>query len=289
MTTVVLSAKNILEAQRDVEAALQIARESGWRSAEAFALTILATCQGSRGDFATALESGNRGLEIAKEIGHRQWMTYAHGVLGMVYADLFAVAAAREHLEQALTLAIETGSWHWIRTMAGFLASLNIFHNELERAQAVLDQVPAPQDPPQTLGQRLVYCARVELALARNEPQRALGIIDQLIASAANAKPDGSNILRVSLLRGQALAALGRFDPAEAALIAARDIADAQGARPMLWRIHATLGKFYHAQGRRPDSDRSFAAARAIVDQLAEDIVDESLRKNFQAGVRGLV
>ncbi|MDE3089902.1 MAG: tetratricopeptide repeat protein [Chloroflexota bacterium] len=287
--TAVFATPDLATAQRDVEQALQIARESGWRSAEAFALIVLAGCQGSCGESTQALDSVKRAFEIAAEIGHRQWMTYAHGTLGMIYADLFAAAAAREHLEQALTLAIEIGSWHWTRTMAGFLASVCISHNDLERAQAVLEEVPAPQDPPQTLGQRLVYCARAELALARGEPVRALEIIDQLIASAANAKPDGSNILRVSLLRGQALAVLGRFDPAEAALIAARDIADAQGARPMLWRIHAALGKFDLTRRRRADSDRSFAAARAIVDQLAENIADESLRKNFQKGAHGLV
>ncbi len=289
MTTGVLSAKNIAEAQRDVEQALQIARECGWRSAEAFALIVLADCQGSRGDFTQALQSVQRAYEIAAEIGHRQWMTYAHGVLGMIDADLFAVPAAREHLEQALTLAIETGSWHWIRTMAGFLASVSISQNDLGRAQAALDQVPAPLDPPQTLGQRLVYCARVELALARGEPARALEIIDQLIASAAHAKPDGSNILRVSLLRGQALAALGEFDQAEAALLAAREIADAQGALPLLWRIDAALGEFYRAQKRGADGDRAFTAARAIVDRLAEHIADEALRKNFEQGARRLV
>lgn len=285
-STVVLSAKNIAEAQRDVEAALQIARESGWRSAEAFALIVLATCQGSRGDFTQALHSVQRGFDVAAEIGHRQWMTYAHGVLGTVYADLSAMSAAREHLEQALTLARETGSWHWIRTISGFLASVCISQDDLARAQAVLDTVPAPQDPPQTLGQRLVYCARVELALARGEPTRALDIIDQLIASAANAKPDGSNILRVSMLRSQALAALGRFAEAEHALLAAREIAATQGARPLLWQIHAMLGRLYRSQGRGADSVTAFDAAQKIVRELADKVSDESLRKTFVEGAR---
>jgi tetratricopeptide (TPR) repeat protein len=283
---VVLSAKNIAEAQRDVEAALQIARESGWRSAEAFALIVLATCQDSRGDFTTALESVNRGLEIAKEIGHRQWMTYGHGVLGEIHLDLFALSSARRSLEEALTLANESGSWHWIRTMAGFLASVCVAQNDLAAAQAAVDAAPAADDPPQTLGQRLVYCARVELALARGEPQHALEITDQLIASAAHAKPDGSNILLVSMLRGQALTALGRSAEAEAALVAARDIAATQGALPVLWRIHAALEKLYRAQGRGEPADAALAGARAIVDDLANKIVDETLRQNFVAGAR---
>ena len=285
-TSVVLAAKSIAEGQRDVEQALQIARECGWRSAEAFALIVLATCQGSRGEFSHALESVKLGFEIAAEIRHRQWMTYAHGVFGMIYADLFAVSAALEHLEQAVTLSKESGSWHWIRTNNGFLASVRISQNDLANAQAALDAVPSPDDPPETLGHRLVYCARVELALARGEPARALEIIDQLIASAANAKPDGSNILRVSFLRGQALTALGRFAEAETARLAARAIADEQGALPLLWRIDAALGRLYHANGDEPKAADAFAAARAIVDSLARGIADESLRKNFERGAR---
>ena len=285
-TTMVLAAKNLAEGQRDAEAALEIARETGWRSAEAFALIVLAMCQGSCGDFTRALDSAQRAFEVAREIGHRQWMTFAHGALGEIDADLQALADARQHLEQALAMGKQIGSWHWIRTMSGFLASLLIRQNDLECARRVLDAAPVPDDPPQTLGQRLVYCARVELALARGEPARALEIIDQLIASAAHAKPDGSNIIGVSMLRGQALAALGKFEDGEAALAAARAIADEQGALPLLWRIDAALGRLYRQKGDEPKAADAFAAARAIVDALAHGIADESLRKNFEQGAR---
>jgi tetratricopeptide (TPR) repeat protein len=213
-------------------------------------------------------------------------MTYARGALGNVFSDLFDQSAARQHLEQALALARETGSWHWIRTISGFLASLCISQNDLANAQAVLDAVPSPDDLPETLGHRLVYCARVELALTRGDPQRALEIINQLIASAANAKPDGSNILRVSMLRGQTLAALGRFAEAEAALLAACEIAQTQGALPLLWQINAALGKLHRSKGHAEQAEAKFAAARAILDELANQIADEALRRDFVRGAR---
>jgi len=288
-STAVLSAKNIPEAQRDAEQALQIARESGWRSAEAFALIVLATCQGSRGHFTNALESVNRGLEIAMEIRHRQWMTYAYSMLGEIRQDLFALSAARQSLEQALVLANESGSWHWIRTVVGFLASVCVAQNDLAAAQAALDAAPAADDPPQTLGQRLVYCSRVELALARGDPHRALEIVDQLIASGAHAKPDGSNILGVSILRGRALTALGNFDQAQVALLAAREIAATQGALPVLWQIHAALAQLYRSQGRSEQADAALAAARAVVQELADEIADGTLRKSFEEGAREML
>lgn len=282
--TMVLAAKSLADGQRDAEASLQIARETGWRSAEAFALIVLAMCQGARGEFTSALDSAQHSFDVAKEIGHRQWLTFAHAALAEIYTDLHVLADAQQHLEQALAIAKQIGSWHWIRTISGFLALLYIRQNGLERAEHVLNAVPAPNDLPQTLGQRLVYSARAELALARGEPARAFEITDQLIASAAHAKPDGSNILGVSLLRGQALAALSRFEKAEVALFAARDVATAQGARPMLWRIHAMLGKLYRIMGAEQKATDSFTAARIMVDELARKIADKSLRKSFELG-----
>jgi tetratricopeptide (TPR) repeat protein len=288
-TTMVLAAKNVVEAQRDAEQALQVARECGWRSAEAFALIALSTCQAARGEFTEALAAGHRGLEIAEEIGHGQWQTYSGAILGGVYKDLFALPLARQHFERAHALAKETGSWHWIRTLAGLLATVCISQNDLAAAQTALDGIPAPDDPPETMGHRLVYCARVELALARGEPSRALELLDRLIASAAHANPDGSNILRISTLRGQAFGALGKFQEAEAAFVAARAIADAQGALPLLWQIDAALGKVRRAQGRSADAETCLNSARAIVGQLAEKISDTELRKGFEEGARGLL
>ncbi len=266
VTTAVLAAIDLADALREVEQSVQLAREIGWRSAEAFALIVSANLQGSRGDFTLALESNQRGLQVAEEIGHRQWMTYAHGAFGMIYTDLFAPSAAREHLEQALTLAQEIGSRHWIRAMSGFLSSGHIREHDLARAQQVLDAVPSADDP-----------------------AHALEIIDQLIASAAHALPDGSNILRVSMLRGQTFTALGRFEEAEPALIAAREIAEVQGALPALWQIHAALGKLYRTQERGADSAAVFHAARAIAAELAEKISNAALRKGFEKGVRDVL
>lgn len=284
--TMVLAAKSIADGQRDAESSLQIARETGWRSAEAFALIVLAMCQGARGEFTNALDSAQRSFDVAEEIGHRQWLAFAHVALAEVNADLQVLVKAQRHLDEGLEIAMQIGSWHWIRTISGFLASLHIHQNDLKGAEHVLNAVPAPNDLPQTLGQRLVYSARVELALARGEPAQALEITDQLIESAVHAKPDGSNILGVALLRGQALSALGRFAEGEALLLAARDIAIAQGARPVLWRIHTTLGRTYSVMGAEQKATDAFTAARAVVDELAHGIADESLRKIFKDGAR---
>jgi DNA-binding CsgD family transcriptional regulator len=130
------------------------------------------------------------------------------------------------------------------------------------------------------MAQRFMWCAQVELALAQGNPARALEITDQLIDSAANIA-EGRNILRVSKLRGEALLALHSTKDATIALETAREIAAAQGVRPMLWRIDILLGNFYQAQAQHEEAEQAHSAAKTLFEELAATIPDESLRNNF--------
>ncbi len=287
----------LAEAAHDGEMALHFARDIGWRSGEAFALSMLGFCLGPRGDYARALSLAQAGLAIAEEIEHRQWISAAHCALGALYLDLFALPEAQAHLEAALALAMEIGSRHWMHNVTGFLASTYILKNEPARAEAVLQASPSPDalshegaspGPGQTLGQRQVWCAQAELALHRSNPALALQIADQLLASAAHASA-GHVSLRLSKLRGEALSALAVSQAegaswaaeAETALKAAQAVAVEQEARSLLWRMHVTLGRLYHSQARHQDADREMAAARGIVEGLAAAIPDGPLRDNF--------
>jgi len=130
------------------------------------------------------------------------------------------------------------------------------------------------------MAQRIIWCAAVELALARGHPARALEIIDQLMASAAQgAEEPGS--LRVLKMRGEALVMLQRPIEAEGAFEAAQVIARTQGVRPMQWRMFIALGNLYQAQGRNTEADQAFATARTLIEELAATIADEPLRDNF--------
>lgn len=269
-THIVQALPSIAEGEQSVRAALEIARETGWRSAETFAWIVLSICQGSRGDFTRALESVQNGLKIAEEIGHRQWTAYARGTLGIILAHLFDLPRARQSLEDALILAQELDSWHWIRTLSGFLASTCILQQDLERAQTALVQVPSANDLPQTIGQRSVHCARVELALAQGETVQAMHLLDQLIATAARAQPKGQNILRLSMLRGQVFMARQHWDDAAIALNWAKTIAENQGALTWLWQIESELAQV-ETQRRNSDQARHHRIqARAAINFIAE-------------------
>src|SRR5713101_2186705 len=262
------------------ELALQTARDIGQRSAEAYALFALAHYLGPRGEYARALEVAQASLALSEQIEHRQWLTAAHMQVGVLYFDLLALPEAQQQLEQALALAHEVGSWNWMRKVSGLLAPVYLLQHDQTSAEAILTAALEPDAPMQTIGQRLVWAARADLALARSDPGTALDITEQLIASASNLSAE-SVIPRLWKMRGEALAALGRTAEAETILRAAQAAAHVQRLRPLLWRICVALGKLYQAQERLEEAEQAFADARAMIEELAANVPDERLREHF--------
>jgi predicted ATPase/DNA-binding CsgD family transcriptional regulator len=279
-TDTMVPAASLVESAREGETALKVAREIGWRSAEAYAQLTLGFCLGAQGEYVRALNFAQTSLAIAEEIEHRQWIAATHCMLGALYLDLLILPMACQHLEPALALAQEIGSGHWIRHAVSFLASTYILQHEFARAESLLDTAFGYETAAQTPGQRLCWCARVELALARRDPNVALKIIEQLLASSSNLSKERV-IPRLWKLRGEALAMLGKTHEAERDLLAAREAAVAQGARPLLWRIHVALGKLYRTQARRDEAEREISAAGDMIQTLAAIVPDEDLRRNF--------
>jgi DNA-binding CsgD family transcriptional regulator len=268
------------ECVRDGEEALAIARQLGWRSAEALALIFLGIGLGPRGEYDRALTHAQAGLDIATEIEHEPWTGFAHLLLGILSLDLLALPAARQHLEQSLELAKGMSYLFLLRVASGFLASACIAQQDFARAEAVLKPEFNSNGPPRTVAQRLVWYAQAELELARGHPDAALEIIDQIIASAASVERAGV-ILHVWHMRARILAALKRMTEAETTLLEAQAVARIHGARPMLWRISITLGKLSRARDLRTQAAEHFAQALAIIEELAADLPDAALRETF--------
>jgi DNA-binding CsgD family transcriptional regulator len=277
--TMTLAPTTLSEATHHAEEGLRIAREMGWRAGEANALWVMGLCLSASGDFGRGLASATSALAIAKDIEHRQWMAASHCTLGELAYELYALALAREHLEHGLRLAHTINSTHWIRETTAVLAATCIAQGDLGTAEAVLD-AGAPVDiAMQTVGQRLSWVTRGELALAQGKPDIALDIARRLTGDLS---PDGEyGMPMVALLQGKALTALGRFDEAEAWLSAATLHLRAQGARTALRRALTQLTALYQRMGRTDDAAHSANEARELAYQLAETISDAVLRAVF--------
>ncbi len=278
--TMVSAATTLVELLPDVEMALKIAREIGQRSGEAYALYQLGLCLSAQGEYRRALDALQQSLLIAEELEHRQWMVAAHWATGTLYLDLLSPRIAQHHLKQALRLSHEISSKLWINMTTGSLASACILQGELDQAEVLLNTEFSGDAPAQTMGQRIAWCARAELALASGDPDLALQITDRLSASAANISEQRS-IPRLSKLRAEALIALHQTAEAETALRSDQEMTTAQGANPLLWRICVTLGTLYQTQSREIEAEQTFATARRIIEELAANIPDEHMQKQF--------
>jgi DNA-binding CsgD family transcriptional regulator len=262
------------------EQALALAREIDWRAGEAFLLALLGEVLAAGGEFGKSLTYLRQSIAIAEEIDHRQWMVQARWGLARLYGTMLLAAREREELEQILTLARSINSRIWVSSIAAALASTWLAMGDVDAAEKLLEDIAPNEIPMRTQGQRLLWQARAELALARDRPDDALAIADRLHASAANLIDEGA-IPLLARLKASALVARGEHGPAEALLRAAQQTARDEGALPMQRSLHLALAQLLRDQSRTDEAFLEERSAREIGERLAVTIPDHELRERF--------
>jgi DNA-binding CsgD family transcriptional regulator/Flp pilus assembly protein TadD len=261
--------------------AIQLARDIGWRSGEAYALGCMSWTLFSLGRYGEAMTLGTRSLEMAQAIEHPQWTASSHIFSGFFYSELLALAKAREHLAKGLALAKQVGSLFFSGMSSGGLASVYILQGQLEAAEMLLAELPQEWLPPLFS----VRLAQVELALAQQDATRMLQLLDDIVnVVIAPEKAIGSVLFLhgpALTLQGQALMLQGRLDEAEQVLRQVVKLYTAHGIANGLWRIYLVLGKIYLAASRTKQAEEIFTTAREQIKVLAATIGDEDLRENF--------
>jgi DNA-binding NarL/FixJ family response regulator len=267
------------------ERALRVAADIGWRAGEAFSRYLLADCLAWRGEYARALRIARESLAIAQELDHLEWQCGARRVLGVIALDLFDSANAIEQLAAAHDIARRLGSATWIRWTGAPVAIALARASRPDEAAATLDGVDeivpitASDESARanrTLGARYIAIARAEIAMARGDAAEVMKTLSDA---------DAKGTPRTALLRGQALAALERWDEATASLALARIDARKQHARTLLWRIDAAEGAIHLAARRRLEARRFFDSARSIAAEIVEALDEPALVASFRAGV----
>jgi adenylate cyclase len=266
--------------RRDFEEAARITREIGSRAGEAWVQWSLGTLEMVQGRFGQALKVLQRGVDIATQIGHREWIVGNRCVLGVVYLELLKPEEARQQLEPALILAEELGSQVWIRQVAGTLVAAYCLLDDFAQAQMLLESVLSAETPMDTGVKRYCWVRQAELALCQGQVALALDIVERLIASAPGMAP-GRVISFLWKVKGEALAALGHTEEAHNLLLAAIENAHATGEQFLLWRLHACLGRLYHAMDRQSEAEKEFSNARQHIQDLADSVPNGELRANF--------
>jgi DNA-binding CsgD family transcriptional regulator len=276
------------ELEQDTAEALRLARQIDWAAGQAFTEFVAGSAFASFGEFGRGLAHALEALRIANEIGHQQWIAGAYTHLGQIYVLMLQPAAALQALEAARPLVFQLGSAWWIGFNTSYLALACLLRHDLARAESALQEVMPSFDIdhlqtgrlPRNLPERRMAWAWGQVALAKGKPEAALHIAEQLIESAPGVERT-QPIPALLKLKGEALIALHRLDEARGALQAAQHGAQLRGARPLLWQIHATLGRVHQRLHDRNSAQREFDAAREIVHSLAATIADEAVRENY--------
>lgn len=262
-----------------VARALQLAREMGWRAGEALALMMQGSHLMGFGEYGRARDSLEQSLAISGEIGHQLWAAHAQANLGRLQLELLRAPEAIAQLEPALERACALHSVLTVRYIARYLVAAYAQEGCFALADEVLGHplVRGDEEPEPSLAVRSLQLARAELALMRGEPVRALALSDELIESL------GPLIVpRLWLVRGEACLALGQHQQARETLGAALAEAQAQGLRPLVWRIQAALAKLAAEERRRDEARELALAAHALVDELARTLGDPALGAAFK-------
>lgn len=288
---VVTSPLAVDEAARLAERAVHLAEDIGWRSGIVYAEGCLTMSLISLGEYREAARIANHALETAQSIQHRQWEILSREVSGVLAMELTAYDQAREQLEHALRMARENYSMFWLHVIGGCLAAALIARGDLSGAARVLEDICPPETPCETLGQRISWAARVELALAQDDVGEALRIVSNLTAGAHRLDP-GRVIVRLWLLRAMTLRALARHtdDPqersvhlseAERLLDEVLGEAEARHYRGRFVKIRAERAKVYADQGRMEAAVHEEQECRTLLFELAGQIDDPVLRRRF--------
>lgn len=281
--TTFAAAVNVGEAHDRVNEALTIARQIEWRPGEVFALATGTIVNTNRYPGA-AIGFAHEASRIAEEIGHRQWIAYSSSIQGCVYGAMLNRDEAIRYLDIALDHAQATGSRFWVPTISAELALTWLDLGDLHRAERLLNQAALLDGAMTTFGEREVWYARAILALVKDNPKRALQIVDRLLETAV--KPSTATIEHefppyLALARGQILAALDRLDEAMGTLRSAVTAAEARSNLPLHWKSLAELAAVARKLGQRDEAGLSLHTAWSTIDTFAAEIRDEDDRATF--------
>ena len=262
----------------------RLARETGWKAGEAYALMNLSALYLSASHYGQAYKNFQEAIDISKAIAHREWLCASYAGVGLFYQDLLALNEAISPVEEAVRLARESGSGHLINMITGNFVDLLVEARQLDRAGEVLTAIEGKL-PMRTIGQRRIWVARANWLIATGDPAAALDIVDRLLETGPNVESQ-ADVPLVAWRRGLALAALGRIDEAEEALLAAD-----QGTRRLQmpgrsWRVQFDIARFYASLDRKEEAVAVLQQAREIVERIAPSIPDPELRQDFLSSSR---
>jgi len=242
--------------------------------AEILILHALCWLHRSRGAYEESLAAGRRAVTLAADT---TWAGWAAEALGRTLLDLGAAAEAAEVLERGLDAGQKIGALNESVRCMGQLAWARLELGAEDeavalaaRAEELLERVTGG---PFLFGAH-AYASLARVLLATGAPERGENLLRPVL-EAAERFGWLETVALSELVLGLCLEASGEPDQASEALARAARLADEHQIPAPGWEAHLALARL------TDERDQHRASADAIVDRIADDIRDETLRDGF--------
>jgi DNA-binding NarL/FixJ family response regulator/tetratricopeptide (TPR) repeat protein len=265
------------------EEALATARDIGWISGEAFALSMLGAVNCARGHLRVSLECAESAEEIAHRINHQQWLISSSLLLGVVWGELLDQGRSEHYLERTLGMARSMGSHLWILTAVAALSNARLQRGDLS-GRTLLEPFLQTEQTGRAHGKRAFQFAWAHQLRAHGELDQALAFVDRLLGYNDSGE-ETSAMPQLLKLKADILTDMNDLDAAADLLDEADRVAHQLGFRAMRWRVLLSRASVETSRGSMSEASRYLDASRDVVGTIAREINRLDVRTKFVSEV----
>ena len=224
-----------------------------------------------QGRFGQALENLEQIRSYVEALGHRKEKhDHQYGRI-MFYRAVGALDEAERWADE-LSTERETIPPNFITPYFIEVARIKIALGKLDEGRTILDELLAPLPYDAVWSYNII-----DIALGYGEIHLTLGHPENLFVGLEERMQPyreagfGRLLADEHWLRGRAALALGQYDTARESLLKAKEAAEAQEERAILWKILATLSEVEKESGTADQANNLCSQAREVVNDIAAD------------------
>jgi class 3 adenylate cyclase/tetratricopeptide (TPR) repeat protein len=261
--------------------AFEISKSIGNLWGQSYSRFVVGNAYWELGNPARAIEMMRQAITFGEKAQFLVVQVWTRGHLALVYANLGLTKKAREIAERAQSLAQGRLLMYYPFTQA-VMAQIELLEGDISKASDELDHIKLADSALDFIFIPFLKGAQIQLALAQNDQDCALDIIEEHFQT-IRFHNQRISLPSVFYLQAKAQIDMGQVDAARESLIKAQTEAQAMGSRWWLWQILARLGELEV----KADEFDAAKELREQAYQIALDIADrtgsEQLRESFLA------
>jgi tetratricopeptide (TPR) repeat protein len=269
--------------------ALQISEKIDNQWGQSYDRMLMAFAYFEKGQLGRGIQLAEQSCQLADEAGLIASSISLRAELAWVYTYCGAIKKGLPLIDQALQIA-DTKQPAWRSFPEAARVRMYLLTNDLVAAEKIVEnRLLQPTSIPYARYTIFVCLANIELALLRNEFEKALSLADEVLDEVLPlTRVDVPEVLR---WKGKALFGLGRYDEALQVLTRACSLAEHSDSRLHLWVIVEDLAKVQSILGHQNAAENSLAEGRKIALQVADSLQEVGLSESFlnQPRVRKLI